>query len=304
MGVQGATARPDPHLSATGIPARRRFVDIDQGQVHVRCAGAGRPGAPLVMLHASPGSSKMLEPLLLQFAATRPVFAPDTLGNGDSSPPADDAPALDVFVAAHCAAIDALGLGLVDLYGTHTGASIACEIAIRRPDRVRRLILDGVSLYTEAERAEMLRCHAPPVVPREDAGHLLWIWSFVRDAFLFWPWYKRDAAHARSVGLPDADALHDRFVEIAKTARTYHLSYRAAIAYRKEPRLPLVRVPTLLACASTDMLHVYLARVAALMPQARCVTTPGFGDAEATRETLATMLDFPDAPDSPGGRTA
>ncbi len=282
------------HPAASGDPVRRRFVDIPGGQVHLRQAGQERPGRPLVMLHASPGSSRMLVPLLSRFAATRPVFVPDTLGNGDSSPPPGDAPPLAVFVDAHCAAIDALGLRQFDLYGTHTGANIACEIAIRWPDRVGRLILDGVSLYTEAERDEMLRCYAPPVVPREDDSHLLWIWTFIRDAFLFWPWYKRDAAHLRAVGLPDADALHDKFVEVVKAARTYHLSYRAAIGYRKEDRLPLVRVPTLLVCAETDMLLAYLDRVAALMPGARRVTMPGFADEASARRSTALMAGFLD----------
>ena len=279
-----------------GIPApvRRRFVDIGAGQVHVRVAGQPGLGTPLVMFHPSPGSSKMLEPLMTRFAATRQVFAPDTLGNGDSAAPTRPDPSLDAFVDAHIAALDALGLQQVDCYGSHTGANIACEIAIRQPGRVRRIILDGVSLYSDAERAEMLSRYAPPLTLSDDASHLLWIWTFVRDAFLFWPWYKRDAAHARAVGVPNAEALHDKFVEVAKAARTYHLSYRAAIAYRKEERLPLVRVPTLLACAETDMLLAYLDRVAGLMPGATRAVTPGFGDETASRATMAQMLDFLD----------
>lgn len=277
---------------------RRCFVDIAAGQVHVRVAGAPAHTTPLVMFHASPGSSKMLERLMGGFAGSRQVFAPDTLGNGDSTGPTGASPGLDEFVDAHVAALDGLGLEQVDLYGSHTGANIACEIAIRHPHRVRKMILDGVSLYDENERAEMLRCYAPPIVPREDGSHLLWIWMFVRDAFLFWPWYKRDAAHARSVGLPDAVALHDRFVEVAKAARTYHLSYRAAIAYRKEERLPMVGVPTLLSCSKTDMLLPYLEQVAALLPRATRVVLPGFGNEVAASETLAQMVRFLDGDDA------
>ncbi len=279
--------------------ARRRFVDTPHGQVHLRYAGPTKGGTPLVMFHPSPGSSKMLEPLLLRFAETRPVFAPDTLGNGDSDPPPGDAPDLAAFAAAHVAALDALGLGRVDLYGGHTGANIATEIAIRHPDRARRLILDGVSLYAEAEREEMLRRYAPAVRPSDDGAHLLWIWTFVRNAYLFWPWYKQDAVHVRTVGLPGAEALHDKFVEVAKAARTYHLSYRAAIAYQKEERLPLVRVPTLLACARTDMLLAYFERVAALLPDAAHAITPGFGTPADTRESMAAMLRFLDAERAP-----
>lgn len=69
------------------IQTRRGFVDIAAGQVHYRYADTGRGGRPLVMLHPSPGSAKMLEGLARRFAMTRPVYRLDTLGDGDSSPP-------------------------------------------------------------------------------------------------------------------------------------------------------------------------------------------------------------------------
>ena len=56
-----------------------------------------------------------------------------------------------------------MGIGRFDAYGTHTGANMAIELAIRHPERVRRVILDGVSLYSDAERADMLAHHAPPI---------------------------------------------------------------------------------------------------------------------------------------------
>lgn len=253
-------------------PLRRGFVDTADGQVHYREAGAG--GTPLVMLHPSPGSAKMLEPLIASLASPqRRVLGLDTLGNGDSSPPRVPDPDLAYFVRGHLRAIDALGLERFDLYGSHTGANLACEIAIAQPRRVRRLILDGVSLYAPQERAEMLERHALPVEIDHFGTQIHFLWNFVREAYLFWPWYKRDAAHARKVGLPSADDLHDKAVEVLKAARTYHLSYRAAIAYDKETRLPLLRVPTLLACTRNDMLFEYFGRVKALMPHAESAVT-------------------------------
>ena len=253
------------------VSIRRGFVDTADGQVHYREAGTG--GTPLVMLHPSPGSAKMLEPLIAALSAKRRVLGLDTLGNGDSSPPREANPDLACFVRGHLRAIDALGLDRFDLYGSHTGANLACEIAIAHPTRVQRLILDGVSLYTPEDRAEMLERYARPVQIDLFGSQIHFLWHFVREAYLFWPWYKADAAHARNVGLPTADELHDKAVEVLKAARTYHLSYRAAIAYDKEARLPEVRVPTLLACARSDMLIEYFERVKALMPSAECAVT-------------------------------
>jgi pimeloyl-ACP methyl ester carboxylesterase len=246
------------------------------------------------MLHPSPGSAKMLEPLIGALGAGRHVLATDTLGNGDSAPPAADAPGITYFADAHLRALDALGLERFDLYGSHTGANIACEIAIGHPTRVRRLILDGISLYTAEERAEMLARYAPGVTLDQNGTQLHWIWHFVRDVYLFWPWYKRDAAHRRDLGLPSAEALHEKVVEVLKAATTYHIPYRAAIAYDKEARLPLVGVPTLLACAEQDMFMEYFERVKALMPAARPAVTRGTASPEALAATASLFAAFLD----------
>jgi len=272
---------------------RRAFVEIAEGQVHFRTAGPA-DAVPLVMLHPSPGSSKMLEPLMRHFAAGRRVIAPDTLGNGDSVAPACADPNLAVFVDAHLRALDAIGIERFDLYGSHTGGNIASEIAIRQPARVRRLILDGMSLYADDERDDMLRNYALPIVPDEFGGQLDRVWTFVRDAYLFWPWYKRDSAHRRDVGLPSADALHDKVVEVLKAVRSYHLSYRAAIAYDKRARLPLIESPTLLACARNDMLMRYFDGIAALMPCAERLVTSGIATEADAAETARAMTRFLD----------
>ncbi|WP_338664771.1 alpha/beta fold hydrolase [Pararoseomonas sp. SCSIO 73927] len=282
-------------LNATPVRISRGFADVAEGQVHYRTAGQAHGGPPLIMLHPSPGSAKMLEPLLGAVGQRRWVLATDTLGNGDSSAPRHgEQPPIAYFADAHLRALDALGVGSFDLYGSHTGANIACEIAIAQPHRVRRLILDGVSLYEPEEQAEMLANYAPGVTIDLHGSQLNWIWHFVRDVYLFWPWYRRDAAHRRNLGLPSADELHDKVVEVLKAARTYHVPYRAAIAYDKVARLPLVRVPTLMACARTDMFLTYFDRVKDLIPGSESMITPGTGGAEALAETVGRFAEFLD----------
>jgi pimeloyl-ACP methyl ester carboxylesterase len=271
---------------------RRGFTEIAEGQVHFRTAGAPGQGLPLVMMHASPGSARLLEPLIGAFGRRRQVIACDTLGNGDSCAPARRDADIAYFADAHLRALAALGIERFDLYGSHTGANIACEIAIAEPQRVRRLVLDGMSLYSAEERADMLVHYAPGVTLDQNGSQLGWIWNFVRDAYLFWPWYRRDAGHRRPLGLPSAEELHDKVVEVLKAARSYHISYNAAIGYDKVPRLRLVAVPTLLACARTDMLFAYFDAVRALMPQAATLVTNGLGDAAAFAETVAAFEAF------------
>lgn len=270
------------------IHIRRGFVDVDEGQIHYREAGKPVPGQPtLVLIHASPGSALTLEPLLRTFGRTRHVIATDTLGNGDSSAPAGESVTVAQLADAHRRALDALGIERFDLYGTHTGASIASEIAIAQPQRVRALVLDGVGLYGEEEQADLLANYVPQVQIDQNGSQLHLLWAFVRDAHLFWPWYRKDAAHRRPTGLPGADALHDKYVEVLKAARSFHLSYRAALGHDKRARLPLVAVPTLVTCAAEDMLHQYLGALGALMPGAQCVTHRGTASPETLAETAA-----------------
>jgi pimeloyl-ACP methyl ester carboxylesterase len=284
----------------TDTLVRRGFVEIAEGQVHYRECGSDGDRPTLVMLHASPGSAKMLEPLARGLAGRRRVIAVDTLGNGDSVAPAIESPPVEYFADAHSRALKALGVEHFDLYGTHTGASIAVELTLNSPGRVGRLILDGMSLYSDEQRAEMLQRYAPPVQLDLSGSQLNYIWHFVRDAFLFWPWYRRDAEHLRNLGLPAAETLHEKVVEVLKAATTFHLPYNAAIAYDKRKRLPLVQVPTLLTCSRDDMLMEYFAELRGLLPTAEWLVNDDAGKDGALSARAEAFLSFLD--DSSGSR--
>lgn len=260
---------------------RRSFADVGACQVHLRMAGPDT-AHPLVMIHPSPGSSRQLAGLMGELAARgHRVVAPDTAGNGDSDPLALPAPGIPDLAAHALAALDALGLDRFDLYGSHTGASIAMEIAIARPDRVGRLVIDGMGLYSGDLQSEVLDRYAREIAPDAEATHLMKVWHFCRDQFLFWPYYNRTAEGRLPGGLPTEAEMHAFVVEVLKALGTYHLSYRAAFRHPKRDRLPLIRVPTLVCASPSDMLYGYLAEVAALAPGAQVAelpawNTPGF----------------------------
>jgi pimeloyl-ACP methyl ester carboxylesterase len=259
------------------------------------------------MIHASPGSSKMLSSLIGQLGNNRQVYATDTLGNGDSAPPKVVSPDIAYFAEAHMRAFDALELKTFDLYGTHTGGCIAAEIAIRHPQRVNRMILDGMSLYSDVERADMLEHYALEIKPDLNGAYLAWAWHFCRDNYLFWPWYKRDQDHRRALGLPAADVLHDKLVEVLKAVKSYHLSYHAAIDYKKPDRLPLVLTSTLLTCARNDMLLQYFDEVATLLAHAERSQNAGVATPAALAETAGIFQRFLDkggASNASGGSRA
>lgn len=276
------------------VPSRG-FVTVSGGQVHYRQAGAG-DAVPLVLLHPSPGSGKMLVPLLREMATGRRTIALDTRGNGDSTPLDLQEPAMADFGAATLEALDGLGIRTFDLFGSHTGASIAMETAILAPHRVRRLVIDSMGLWSPERRDAYLARNSPQVAPDLMGSQFNWAFNYCRDQYLFWPWYERTAVARRAGGLPEPDVLHDFVVEVLKALGTYHHSYRAAARHPKRDRLPFVTVPTLVTSCPTDMLMQFMDEVASLVPGAeRAVvqdpeTVPG---AAVAAKIYAAFLDRP-----------
>lgn len=233
-------------------PIERAFVRVDEGLVHFRHAAGDPAQLPLVLLHASPGSSRGLVPLLEALSATGQaprLIAPDTLGHGDSAAPALAEPDIAYYARALIRLLDAMKIDRVLLYGAHTGARIACETAVLFPDRIDRVVLDGIADYDDVLRPELVARYAPEMVPDEYGRQFIWAFNFVRDQALHFPHYARDPAH-RLLGrvVPDADALHEAALDVLKSLRTYHKAYRAAFRYEAAAQLALCQRP----CAILD----------------------------------------------------
>jgi pimeloyl-ACP methyl ester carboxylesterase len=268
---------------------RRAFIDLPHGQIHYRTAGQGRP---LLLLHPSPGSSRQMVPLIYALAPGHRVIAADTPGNGDSPPLPNAAPAIADYAACLPALLDGLGLDSVDVYGSHTGASIAAELAIALPDRVGKIILDGVGVFAPDERDELLARYAHPFPPDLDGAYLMRAFHFCRDQYLFYPWYDRTRHGRRDGGLRPAGDLHAWLVEVLKAAETYHLAYRAAFAWDAAGRLPLVGCPALVMAAQDDPLFTATQGAAALMPSARFAALPRLDAPDFAAQRTALITDF------------
>ena len=268
---------------------KRGFADLPHGQVHYRHAGAG---APLLTLHASPGSSRQLVGLIGEFAKTHRVFAPDTPGNGDSVPLYDREPTIVDLAGAVERFLDAVRVEKVDLYGSHTGAAIAAELAILAPGRINAVVLDGVSVLTPQELEEILARYAFPFPADQDGAYLTRIFQFCRDQYLFFPWYNRTRAGRRDNGLGSAADLHAWVVEVLKANETYHLNYRAAFKWDASARLPLITRPTLLTAGENDPLLESTEALAPLLPGSRYARLPRFDAPDFAARRAAAIRAF------------
>ncbi|MEO1223951.1 MAG: alpha/beta fold hydrolase [Pseudomonadota bacterium] len=277
-------------MVTTGI--RRGFVDLDEGQFHYRELGSG-DGTPLVMLHQASGSSRTMAPMMPAVARNRRVIAIDLPGNGDSCPPVAEDPTMVDYADAIARAVHTLGLQRFAVYGFHAGASVAAELAIARPDAVAALVLDSVGLYEPEEAERLANDYMPPVERHPHGLHLIQLWHYVRDTYLFWPWHQTDAAHARAVGLPPLPELHDKTVEVIKGMDHFAKLYRAAFLHDKATRLPMITTPTLVTVGRTNSQRDKLDTVAALISGAETLVTDGIytpGDADATARQYAAWL--------------
>lgn len=243
--------------SVANSTIERAFVSLDEGQMHLRRLPAADPAAtPILLLHASPASSWFMQDLMLALrgAGCRgEIIAPDTLGNGDSVAPAGDEPDIAYFAGSMDRLCEALGLDRIDAYGTHTGARIACELAAGFPNRVRRLVLDGITEYTDALRDAVIANYAPVVEPDEYGRHLIWAFNFCRDQALFFPHFMKDAEHRLSVPMPPPAVLHRITLDVLKSLSTYSKPYLAAFRYRTFERMPSITAPTLMLKAQNEL---------------------------------------------------
>ncbi|MEQ8247692.1 MAG: alpha/beta hydrolase [Alphaproteobacteria bacterium] len=232
---------------------RRDFIDTPQGQLHVVTAGpAAETAMPLVMI---PQMSALEQVRLMVALGERPTIAIDPLGLGDSDPVPWSQPTMADYAGVLLTALSALKIERFDLYGSHFGARAATEMAVLAPKRVRRLILDGAGHMDAAQREDLAKNYVPPIAVDQHGSQIRWSWHFVRDSFLYWPYFRREAKNSRIVGLPSAEALHDRTVHALKNVRSLDKNFRAAFEYPTDEKLPQVACPTLLgrldaACAA------------------------------------------------------
>ena len=271
-------------------PIKRGFVDAPHGQMHYRHAGDS--GEPLLILHASPGSSRQQVRTIEDFAGEARVFAPDTPGNGDSDALSDQEPTIPELAAAALAFIDAIGLEKVRVYGSHTGAAIGTELAILAPDRVSALVLDGVSLMQGEELADVLARYAFPFEPDLEGAYLMRLFQFCRDQYMFFPWYNRTRAGRRDGGLGSAADLHAWITEVMKAATTYHLNYRAAFKWPADKRMPLLQCPTLVTAAVNDPLYDSSVALEKLLKDGSFAELPRLDAAEFRGARKAAMDSF------------
>ena len=108
-------------------------------------------GEPLILLHGNGENCDYFVGQTDAFARRFHVYAPDTRGHGKT--PRGDAPfTIRQFADDLLAFMDAHGIDKAHLLGFSDGGNIAMVFAMKYPERVNRLILDGANLDAKGVR--------------------------------------------------------------------------------------------------------------------------------------------------------
>ena len=128
------------------------YASVNGIDLYYETHGSGRP---LVLLHGGLGSGEMFGPVLPSFTDHHQVILVDLQGHGRT---ADIDRPIDVRLMADdvAALIEHLGLDDVDLVGYSLGGGVALQLAIRHPERVRRLVAASANVRRDATYADIL----------------------------------------------------------------------------------------------------------------------------------------------------
>lgn len=232
-------------MKAGGIAGEAQLRDhhlmVGGHRIFARCSDGGPDRIPVILVHGQGVSSRFLEPSARALARDFPVHVPDQPGFGKSEGPARalDVDGLGDFLAAY---MGANGIGRAALIGTSFGCQVTVACALRHPDRVARLVLQG------------------PAAAPQDRGALR----------LIRLWRENGKQEPGDLSLLASEYRRADFRRVFSTFNYYR-------RYPLEDRLPGVAMPTLVVRGERDRLvpQGWAERVAELLPRARLVVVPG-----------------------------
>lgn len=214
----------------------KSYIDIGGKQIHVRQIKR-TAGIPLVLLHQTASSGAMFESLMTLLADSFHAIAPDTPGFGASFQPPETFSISDLSEALY-AALKQLGVQVCYLFGHHTGAAIAVQMAYDHPDFVSKMILSGPPLLNAAQ-IQALSASLQSFVITDDGSHLLTTWERIRK---------------RAPTLPLA-TVHRETLLTLSAHQAAQTAYQAVFKQPFEIQLAALRMPILVMAGENDTLR-------------------------------------------------
>ena len=263
-------------------------IDVDGLGLHVEVAGSG---PPLVLLHGFSGSGGTWATLVDKWSAEYTTVAVDLAGHGRSDAPAEgERYRMSRAVADLVALLRTFGYERAAWLGYSLGGRTALQLAVRHPEAVAALVIEGASagLADAAERAARVRSDEALAARIERDG----VEAFVDG-------WERLPLFATQAVLPAEVRAAVRATRLANSAWGLANSLRGMGAGAQEPLhdcLAEVRAPTLLLAGALDLKYAAIAsEMAQKLPNATMHLIDGAGHAahlERREQFSRPVLDF------------
>lgn len=140
--AQAPTPIPYDHNPAAG-----KFYDINGFKMYTEVYGSG---PPLLMIHGNNGNMSAFEKNIPYFAARYKVILADSRSQGRSLDP-DQPLTFEMMADDYAALLDAMHVPSAFVIGWSDGGINALLLAIRHPEKVKRLASTGANLWPTAD---------------------------------------------------------------------------------------------------------------------------------------------------------
>jgi pimeloyl-ACP methyl ester carboxylesterase len=245
------------------VHVRRSYAESRAGQIHVWTAYPSGGGfderTPVICLHHAGGSGRLFAPMLRELGHDRSVYAPDLPGHGTSDTSNGKLSVADLS-AAIGDFIDSLRLRQVDLFGHQLGTLVAGELAIARPQQIRRVMLWGVPTFAANDRVSLLQS-SPALGVREDGSDVAEEWQ--------------RALSRRGPNAPISTVVDD-FGDRLRSGASAAKALASMMDYPLSERLPLIKQPTLV-LRLKDEFWDQAPRARAALPNGSMLDLPDYG---------------------------
>lgn len=119
------------------------FASMTDIQLHYIEQGEGKP---LILLHGNGESCEYFEHQIVYFSCSYRVIAIDTRGHGQS-PRGEQPFTIKQFAEDLYDFMNGKGISKAILLGFSDGGNIALEFALKHPERIEKMIIDGANLF-------------------------------------------------------------------------------------------------------------------------------------------------------------
>jgi pimeloyl-ACP methyl ester carboxylesterase len=198
----------------------RGYIGTDWGQLHYRHSGPDprEGGAVVVLLHESPRSSLVYEPIMEALGEHVSAFAFDTPGFGMSDSAPEGAP-VEEYGRIFVQALDALGIDRFVPVGMKTGGALVTEIATQLlgSGRIDRVVLYALSEPDAAESEYWAANWAPDLEVTADGSIFDYLWK--KNVGL----YGTDSPRDLSLCVAETVVNLERYNSIYPTIFRHHL---------------------------------------------------------------------------------